>query len=94
MSNRTDLTTIMTELDAIDARLRALSGAVSSGTAATIIRLSRASVTSAKHYLAGALQHAVDPVLDLTCAAPTHAHPSARPPARVDVDAIMIGTAS
>lgn len=69
MSNRTALVTIMTELDALDTRLRTSEAVVSSLGAARRVGRARAYLCGAKQELAAALQHAVDPILDLTCGA-------------------------
>lgn len=69
MRNRTALTKIIVDLDELDARLRPISASASSAAAFILVDQARASVRAAKSYLAGALDHPLDPILDLTMAA-------------------------
>ena len=80
MSNRAALITIMTELDTIDDRLRALRGCTSSVRAACQIEAARDCMIHAKLRLAVSLA-SIDPVIDMPAvaaqAAPWHAKAAA-----------------
>lgn len=80
MSNRAALITIMTELDTIDDRLRAVGAGTSSVRAACQIAAARDCMIHAKMRLAVSLA-SIDPVIDLSAsaaqAAPCHAEAAA-----------------
>ena len=73
MSNRTALITIMTDLDSIDDRLRAVSTRTSSIAATNQIAAGRDAMVRAKLRLAAALV-SIDPVIDLPVVAARAAH--------------------